>query len=312
MSDSNIACCMGPALSSSHNMGTTRGRQSCHRVLLHKRLHVSDSGANPGAPVSDQVKEVRELLEDGIASGEVQPLINTVFPEANAEDAFRFLSKVERTAPCATANSGICSVLMPILAFHAAGDISPGKTSEDSEFVGQQAGRLACLPAGVHIGKVMLQVADPEAEAAAANGIPATLSEEEAPIVEVSKPVERAATAEAHAIFVAEKGRSYLLVGGLGGVGLTLAIWLAQHGADHIVLSSRRHATTAPVAAALLMDRFRDEIESGVQAACVLCICPGTYECKQDICGHRHDSCLLWCAVPVCIRCMTALAVQER
>ena len=112
--------------------------------------------------------------------------------------------------------------------------------------MGQQAGRLACLPAGVHIGKVMLQVADPEAEAAAANGIPATLPEEEAPIVEVAKPVERAATAEAHAIFVAEKGRSYLLVGGLGGVGLTLAIWLAQHGADHIVLSSRRRATTAP------------------------------------------------------------------
>ena len=60
--------------------------------------------------------------------------------------------------------------------------------------MGQQAGRLACLPAGVHIGKVMLQVADPEAEAAAANGIPATLPEEEAPIVEVAKPVERAAT----------------------------------------------------------------------------------------------------------------------
>ena len=90
----------------------------------------------------------------------------------------------------------------------------------------------------MHIGKVMLQVADPEAEAAPANGLPATLPEE-API-EVIKPIEKAATSEAHAIFVAEKGRSYLLVGGLGGVGLTLAIWLAQHGADHIVLSSRR------------------------------------------------------------------------
>ena len=99
---------------------------------------------------------------------------------------------------------------------------------------------MAGMPAaGVHIGKVMLQVADPEAEATMPKGVPAALPEE-APL-EAVKPVEKAATSEAHAIFVAEKGRSYLLVGGLGGVGLTLAIWLAQHGADHIVLSSRRH-----------------------------------------------------------------------
>ena len=101
------------------------------------------------------------------------------------------------------------------------------------------AGGLGCLPAGVHIGKVMLQMSDPEARAAAAGGVPAALPEE-APLVEITKTAAKDATSEAHAIFVAEKGRSYLLVGGLGGVGLTLAIWLAQQGADHIVLSSRR------------------------------------------------------------------------
>ena len=105
----------------------------------------------------------------------------------------------------------------------------------------------------MHIGKVMLQVADPEAKAAIPDGLPAALPEE-APLVEVAKPAERAATSEAHAIFVAEKGRSYLLVGGLGGVGLTLAIWLAQHGAEHIVLSSRRCVLAAPPAFVLLHD----------------------------------------------------------
>ena len=70
---------------------------------------------------------MRELLEAGIASGEVQPLINTVFPEAHAEDAFRFLSKGERNAPGATATSGICSALMPIQTFPAAEDKPPEK-----------------------------------------------------------------------------------------------------------------------------------------------------------------------------------------
>ena len=43
----------------------------------------------------EQVTEVRKLINDGVASGEIQPLINTVFPEAHAEDAFRYLSKGE-------------------------------------------------------------------------------------------------------------------------------------------------------------------------------------------------------------------------
>ncbi len=43
------------------------------------------------------MKIIRQLMNDGIASGAVQPLINTVYPEAHAEDAFRYLSKGERT-----------------------------------------------------------------------------------------------------------------------------------------------------------------------------------------------------------------------
>ena len=34
--------------------------------------------------------------------------------------------------------------------------------------------------------------------------------------------------------------RSYLISGGLGGLGLALAAWLAQHGARCLVLTSRR------------------------------------------------------------------------
>ena len=51
----------------------------------------------PGAHVPDQVDVMRQLMIDGIANGEVQPLVSTVFSEAHAEDAFRYLSKGERT-----------------------------------------------------------------------------------------------------------------------------------------------------------------------------------------------------------------------
>ena len=43
-------------------------------------------------------------------------------------------------------------------------------------------------------------------------------------------------------VFVARGDRSYVLTGGLGGFGLALAAWLCQHGARHIVLSSKRCA----------------------------------------------------------------------
>ena len=46
-------------------------------------------------------------------------------------------------------------------------------------------------------------------------------------------------------IFVARGDRSYLLAGGLGGIGLALAVWLSQRGARHIILSSKRCAGSA-------------------------------------------------------------------
>lgn len=39
-------------------------------------------------------------------------------------------------------------------------------------------------------------------------------------------------------------GRSYIIVGGLGGFGLALADWLAQNGARHLVLTSRSGVST--------------------------------------------------------------------
>ena len=39
-----------------------------------------------------QVARLHELLKEGIASGEVQPLPWTVFARSKAEDAFRYLA----------------------------------------------------------------------------------------------------------------------------------------------------------------------------------------------------------------------------
>jgi acyl transferase domain-containing protein/NADPH:quinone reductase-like Zn-dependent oxidoreductase/NAD(P)-dependent dehydrogenase (short-subunit alcohol dehydrogenase family)/SAM-dependent methyltransferase/acyl carrier protein len=41
--------------------------------------------------------------------------------------------------------------------------------------------------------------------------------------------------------FAARPDRTYLVTGGLGGLGLQTAIWLADHGATHLALTARRH-----------------------------------------------------------------------
>ncbi|MET8759935.1 SDR family NAD(P)-dependent oxidoreductase [Lentzea sp. NPDC004782] len=43
-------------------------------------------------------------------------------------------------------------------------------------------------------------------------------------------------------------GATYLVTGGLGGLGLSVARWLADHGASHLVLASRRGVTTEEAA----------------------------------------------------------------
>jgi fatty acid synthase len=42
-----------------------------------------------------------------------------------------------------------------------------------------------------------------------------------------------------------DAGKSCVIIGGLGGVGLELAVWLASRGCKKIVLTSRRGVTTA-------------------------------------------------------------------
>jgi acyl transferase domain-containing protein/acyl carrier protein len=51
--------------------------------------------------------------------------------------------------------------------------------------------------------------------------------------------VRRPATSEDRPPFEARADRAYLVTGGLGGVGLTIARWLAEHGARHLVLIGR-------------------------------------------------------------------------
>jgi fatty acid synthase len=43
---------------------------------------------------------------------------------------------------------------------------------------------------------------------------------------------------------VRRSGRSYIITGGLGGFGLALAVWLANRGAQHFVLTSKRGLRT--------------------------------------------------------------------
>lgn len=44
---------------------------------------------------------------------------------------------------------------------------------------------------------------------------------------------------------------SYLIVGGLGGIGSSLAVWMAENGARHLCLMTRSGATTAEAKKAL-------------------------------------------------------------
>lgn len=69
-----------------------------------------------------------------------------------------------------------------------------------------------------HMGKVLLQINDPGTKSVAS------------PLAAVPK-------------IVCDPKSVYVLVGGLGGFGLELADWLVIHGAQNLVLNSRRGAT---------------------------------------------------------------------
>ena len=90
--------------------------------------------------------------------------------------------------------------------------------------------------AGVHMGKVLVQIADTEgALAHSGPPLPVTAGRPAAqpePIIDMPLM--------AKTVFTARPDRSYLLIGGLGGLGLAFAAWLAQRGARHLILSSKR------------------------------------------------------------------------
>lgn len=72
-------------------------------------------------------------------------------------------------------------------------------------------------------------------------------------------------TVEAEYSFVADA--SYVIVGGLGGIGRSLARWFARRGAHHLILLSRSGATGREEATRLL----KDLAQSGVQVATPRC-----------------------------------------
>jgi acyl transferase domain-containing protein/NADPH:quinone reductase-like Zn-dependent oxidoreductase/phospholipid N-methyltransferase len=73
-------------------------------------------------------------------------------------------------------------------------------------------------------------------------------------------------TVEAEYSFVADA--SYVIVGGLGGIGRSLARWFARRGARHLILLSRSGATGRGDASSLLL---KDLAQSGVQVATPRC-----------------------------------------
>jgi acyl carrier protein len=66
---------------------------------------------------------------------------------------------------------------------------------------------------------------------------------------------------------------SYLLVGGLGGLGLRLARWMAQRGAGHLVLMGRRSPTTKTL----------DWIEQTRQIGATVRVIQGDAACEEDL-----------------------------
>jgi acyl transferase domain-containing protein/acyl-CoA synthetase (AMP-forming)/AMP-acid ligase II/acyl carrier protein len=83
--------------------------------------------------------------------------------------------------------------------------------------VGQTASAVRCLARGKHIGKVVVSVGQ---------GVP---------VVQSAQPVGFPVRFEAEA--------TYLITGGLGGIGCAVATWMVGQGAQHLVLMGRGHAS---------------------------------------------------------------------
>lgn len=88
------------------------------------------------------------------------------------------------------------------------------------------------MATGKHIGKVVLEVQPPSSAQDSITCISPKTSQKEETLV----PAIPRLTARPHLV--------YVITGGLGGLGLELAGWLAKRGARKLVLTSRRGITT--------------------------------------------------------------------
>lgn len=68
---------------------------------------------------------------------------------------------------------------------------------------------------------------------------------------------------------------SYLLVGGLGGLGRSVSIWLAEHGARNLIFLSRSGGSNSPETAAL--------VEELATVGCSAQIVVGSVACLDDV-----------------------------
>ena len=103
------------------------------------------------------------------------------------------------------------------------------------------------------MGKVLLQVADAESGCQTLSpGLPDP-GTAVVPVPALKLGAAETGPLQAKTVFTARPDASYLLVGGLGGLGLAFAAWLAQNGAKHLILSSKRwvssfsHTTIDPL-----------------------------------------------------------------
>ena len=113
------------------------------------------------------------------------------------------------------------------------------------------------MQTGRHIGKIVVRMPD----------VPHSLK---------NKPIERK--------YVFSPTRSYLLVGGFGGIGRLLATWMVTHGARHLVIMSRSAGQS---------DSDQDYIKELESQGCAVTVVNGSVEdttsVEQAVSASEHD-----------------------
>ncbi|KAH7306034.1 polyketide synthase [Stachybotrys elegans] len=131
---------------------------------------------------------------------------------ANRTYACIDIDQMDRERPKSTAK-----LLRTMMDLHSQGQIKPIPICDTFE-ASRAPEAFSAMQQGTHIGKFVVQLRDPE------NG----------------ELLLGSNTKNAEVPFQLAHDGAYLVVGGLGGLGRSVAVWMAQHGARHFVFLSRK------------------------------------------------------------------------